>query len=387
MIAFLLWQRRRRRLAEASLRDSEQRMTLAVDAAKFGIWIRDLARNEIWASDQWRALFGFGKTERLELPRILEKVYPEDREPLRQTLESALERGGDYETEYRIVLPDGRLRWIASQGRADRNGGGNPVLVRGVSRDITARKLAEEEANQHRNEVAHLARVTTLGEISGSLAHELNQPLGAILANAEAAELHLQRQTPKLDEVRAILKDIRADDLRASEIIHGMRAFLQRRELEMQPLELGQIADEAVKLIRADAAARQTTVGIDIQPDLPRVTGDSIHLRQVLLNLLVNGMDAMSTCPVADRRITIRAMRLDPQNVEIAVRDAGVGISPRDRGRVFEPFHTTKRGGLGLGLAICRSIVEAHGGSISVANNSDRGATAKFTLRVAAEAA
>ena len=155
----------------------------------------------------------------------------------------------------------------------------------------------------------------------------------------------------------------------------------------MQPLDLGQIADEAVKLIRADAAARQTTVGIEIKPDLPRVTGDSIHLRQVLLNLLVNGMDAMSTCPVADRRITIRAMRLDPQNVEIAVRDAGVGISPGDRARVFEPFHTTKRGGLGLGLAICRSIVEAHGGSISVANNSDRGATAKFTLRVATEAA
>ena len=219
LIAFLLWQLRRRRLAEASLHDSEQRMTLAVDAAKFGIWVRDLVRNEIWASDRWRALFGFGKTERLELLAFWKRCTRKIAKPLRQTLEGALERGGDYETEYRIVLPDGRLRWIASQGRAECNGGGKPVLVRGVSRDITARKLAEEEANQRRNEVAHLARVTTLGEISGSLAHELNQPLGAILANAEAAELHLQRQTPKLDEVRAILKDIRADDLRASEII------------------------------------------------------------------------------------------------------------------------------------------------------------------------
>jgi two-component system, LuxR family, sensor kinase FixL len=259
--------------------------------------------------------------------------------------------------------------------------------VRGVSLDITARKLAELAAQQHRNEVAHLARVTTLGEISGSLAHELNQPLGAILANADAAEMHLQSPTPNLREVRAILDDIRQADLRASEILQGMRAFLRRQELEMQPLELAQLVSEAVKLIATDAMNRKTTIGLEVDPDLPRVTGDRIHLQQVLLNLLVNGMDAMSTLPVADRHIIIRARRFDPQRVEIAVSDVGVGVPPGDSDRVFEPFHTTKQGGLGLGLAICRSIVDAHGGLISVQNNPDRGSTSRFTLLVFEEGA
>ncbi len=197
LIAFLLLQRRRRRRAEASLRDSEQRMKLAVEAANFGIWIRDLARNEIWASDQWRDLFGFAESERLELAGILQRVHPEDREPLRQTLANALERGGSYETEYRIVLPDGQVRWISSHGRVECNGGGKPVLVRGVSLDITARKQAEQELRERRGELAHLSRVTMLGELSGSLAHELNQPLTAILSNAQAAQHYLAEDSAR----------------------------------------------------------------------------------------------------------------------------------------------------------------------------------------------
>jgi two-component system sensor kinase FixL len=185
--------------------------------------------------------------------------------------------------------------------------------------------------------------------------------------------------------VRDILAHIHKEDLRAGEIIHGIRAFLRRRELEKRPLEVAQLAEEAVRLLSSDAAAHKTTMGLEIPADLPRVTGDRIHLQQVLLNMLVNGMDAMSTHPVADRRITIRATALDPHTVEIAVSDAGVGIAPGELNRVFDPFHTTKQGGLGLGLAISRSIVEAHGGSISVQNNPDRGATARFTLPVCEE--
>jgi len=363
------------------LRESEQRMALATEAANLGLWIRDLVRNEVWATDQWRSLLGFAKAERIDFDHILQKLHPEDRERISQTLAEALGGDGSYETEYRVMLPEGQIRWIASRGRVEFNDAGQPVLIRGVSLDITERKLAELATQQHRNEVAHLSRVTTLGEISGSLAHELNQPLGAILANTEAAELHLQSPIPNLDEVRAILADIRKDDLRASEIIHGIRAFLRRRELEMQPLEVAQLAGETVKLISGDAAARKTSVGLDFPTSLPRVSGDRIHLQQVLLNLLVNGMDAMSTCPVADRRVTIQATRLDSRTVEITVRDAGVGIPPGDMRRIFDPFHTTKQGGLGLGLAISRSIVEAHGGSISVQNNAERGATARFTLQ------
>jgi two-component system, LuxR family, sensor kinase FixL len=260
---------------------------------------------------------------------------------------------------------------------------GPSVVVAHV--DITGRKHAEQEIAQQRNEVAHLSRVTTLGEISGSLAHELNQPLCAMLVNTDSAQLHLQSSTPNLPEVRAILADIHKDGLRAGEIIHGMRTFLRRKELDMQPLEFGHLAGEAVKLISADAATRKTTVGLEIPPGLPRVTGDRVHLQQVLLNLLVNGMDAMSNCLVADRHIIIRATQPDLHTVQIAVSDQGVGIAPGELDRIFTPFHTTKHGGLGLGLPICRSIIEAHGGSISITNNPDRGTTARFSLLACVE--
>ena len=250
--------------------------------------------------------------------------------------------------------PTARCGGSISRGHVDFDGAGKPVLARGVLVDITKSKQAEQELADQRNEVAHLSRVTTLGEISGSLAHELNQPLGAMIVNTDSAELHLQSPTPKLDEVRAILADIRKDGLRAGEIIHGMRAFLRRRSWICSRWKWRQLARDAVKFISADAVARKTSVGLEIPPGLPRVTGDRVHLQQVLLNLLVNGMDAMSNCPVADRRITIRATRPDPHTVEIAVSDAGVGIPPGELDRVFTPFHTTKHGGLGLG---CPSAV------------------------------
>lgn len=260
-----------------------------------------------------------------------------------------------------------------------------------VSEEEKRRKIeaqlrkSEAEIVRQRDEVAHLARVTTLGEISGSLAHELGQPLGAILTNTDSIEMLLQSPTPDLAEVRIILADIRRDDLRASEIIHGMRAFLRRQELDLQPLEVRSLAEETVKLLSSDAVARMTTVGLEIPPDLPLVRGDRIHLQQVLLNLLVNGMDAMSTCPVADRRMTIRAAHIAPHTVEFVICDAGVGIPPGDLDQIFTPFHTTKQGGLGLGLPICRSIIEAHGGSISLQNNPDRGTAARFTLPTSQE--
>jgi signal transduction histidine kinase len=367
------------------LRESEQRMALATDAANLGIWIRDLVQNEIWATDQWRTLFRFGQSERIDFDRYLAKLHPEDREAVRQTQAKAIAGEGHYQTVYRVLLPDDKVRWIASRGRVEFNPAGKPVLLRGVSLDITERRLAELELAQQRNEVAHLARVTTLGEISGSLAHELNQPLEAILANAEAAELHLESEKPNLAELRNILADIRRDDMRAGEIIHGMRDFLRKRDLEMQPLDLGLLVGEVVRLVSADAATRQVTIGLEFPSGLPRVLGDRVHLQQVLVNLLVNGMDAMSTCPLPLRRILIRATQPNPGTVQISVRDAGAGIPPANVSKVFDPFHTTKPGGLGLGLAICRSIVEMHGGAITLENNLDRGATAWFTLSACRE--
>jgi len=343
------------------LRESEERMTLASEAAGFGVWMWSIPRNQVWGSERWLHLFGFPPGAAVSFEMVMQRIHPDDHERVEREVRRALSDRADYTGEYRVILPDGTQRWIVTRGRMHSDTQGKPGRMMGAAIDITGRKQAELEIVQQRNEVAHLSRVTTLGEISGSLAHELNQPLGAILA------------------------DIRKDDLRAGEIIHGIRAFLRRQALEKQPLEVAQLVEEAVRLIGADAVLRKTSVGLEIPPGLPHVTGDRIHLQQVVLNLLVNGMDAVSTCPVANRRITIRAARPDLHTVEIAVSDAGVGIPPGDLHRVFDPFHTTKQGGLGLGLAICRSIVEAHGGSISVQNNPDRGATARFTLPVGEE--
>ncbi len=308
------------------LRESEARMTLAAEAAGFGVWMWSIPRNQVWGSERWLRLFGFAPDVTVSFELVMQRIHPDDRERVEREVRQALEDRSDYMADYRVVLPDGTQRWVVARGRMHSDTHGKPDRMLGATIDITERKQAELEIVQQRNEVAHLSRVTTLGEISGSLAHELNQPLGAILANTDAAELHLQSETPNLDEVRAILADIRKDDLRAGEIIHGIRAFLRRQELKKQPLEVAQLVEEAVRLIGADAVSRKTSVGLEIPPGLPRVTGDRIHLQQVVLNLLVNGMDAVSTCPVANRRITIRAAQPDPHTVEIAVSDAGVGI-------------------------------------------------------------
>lgn len=366
------------------LRESEARMTLAADAANLGIRTRDLVLNEIWATDKWRALFGFSMSEQLELNLILQRLHPEDREIFTETLARALEGGGGYETDYRIVLPDGQVRYIASRGRVEFNGAGKPVLVRDVSMDITARKQAEAEALRQRAELAHLSRVTMLGELSGSLAHELNQPLGAILRNTEAAELFLQDPSPDLEELRAIVADIRNDDQRAGALIDRMRSLLKRREVEHNLIDLNLLVSEVLDLVRPDAGSRRVQLALEAVSSIPLVRGDRVQLQQVLLNLLLNAMDAVSECAPDRRRVTVR-IRPAATQVEVTVSDTGHGIPPDKFARLFEPFFTTKANGMGMGLPISRRIMEAHRGSIRAENGSAGGATFHFTLPVANE--
>jgi PAS domain S-box-containing protein len=387
LIVALLAQLRRRRVAEASVRENEQRMSLAVDAANFGIWIQDLARNEIWASDRWRELFGFAPSERLELDHILQRLHPDDRETLQGVFAKALAGGGSYETEFRLMLPDGRMRWISSQGRVECNGNGQPVRLRGASRDVTAHKQAEQETQLLRQEVAHVGRISMMGQLATALAHEINQPLGAILRNAEAAELFLQDASPDLDEIRAIVTDIRKDDQRAGAVIDRMRGLLKRHNLNSRPLDVGELIGDVRALVRADAAARQVKLDVNVPRDLPPVGGDRVHLQQVLLNLILNGMDALSGASLEDRRVTVTALLDGAQTVEIAVSDTGNGIPNDKLAHVFDPFFTTKPNGMGMGLPISRTIIEAHGGRFWAENNKSGGATFRFTLPIAEEGA
>jgi signal transduction histidine kinase len=254
------------------------------------------------------------------------------------------------------------------------------VTIGGLLAQRSRRRRAEAEILNQRAELAHVARVSTMGQLASALAHELNQPLGAILRNAEAAEVFLQKENPDLKEIRAILADIRKDDQRAGNVIDRMRSLLKRRSLELKSLDLGELLTETVSLAQPDARTRQIQLAVQIPTRLPAVRGDRVHLQQVLLNLILNGMDAMADGVKNGRLMTIFAGTDRNGNIEVSVSDVGAGIPPDKVGHLFEPFFTTKANGMGMGLAISQTIIEAHGGKIWGGNNTTRGAVFKFTL-------
>jgi PAS domain S-box-containing protein len=362
------------------LQESEQQMSLATAAGNLGVWVRDLAQNTIWASSQWRALFGFAPAERLDLETILQRLHPDDREAIRHTLVKATNGDGHYETDYRLLLPDGRTRWIASRGRVEFNGGGKAVRVRGVSMDITDRKQAEDETLRQRTELAHLSRVTMLGELSGSMAHELNQPLTAILSNAQAAQRFLAHENADLNEVRDILADIVEQDNRAGEVIRRLRLLLKKGEVHQLPLDLNDVVLEVLKLVRSDLVNQSVAVQTVLVPDLPLVKGDRVQLQQVLLNLVMNACDAMSGNPTTHRQLIVRTELCAGKSIRVSVADLGVGLAPDKLEQVFEPFFTTKPHGLGLGLSVCRTIISAHGGKLWAENRAEGGAVFNFSI-------
>lgn len=278
--------------------------------------------------------------------------------------------------EHEVIYPDGSLRWQQWVDYPILDERGEIEEIQAIGRDITDRKRAEE-ANRN---LAHASRLAVAGELTASIAHEINQPLGAILSNADAAEMLLERPHPPLDEVRQILIDIRRDDQRASDVIRHLRALLRKHELEIEPLDLNELLTEVLRLAAADGQRRRVHFVREFAPDLPRVPGDRVHLQQVMLNLILNAMDAMAETPIPRRRVTLRTRRVAEDRVAVAVIDTGSGIDPERLHHIFDSFFTTKKEGMGLGLSIARSIIEAHRGVLTVENNPDGGATFAFTL-------
>jgi signal transduction histidine kinase len=254
------------------------------------------------------------------------------------------------------------------------------VTIGGLLAQRRRRRSAEAVILNQRTELAHVTRLATMGQLTSALAHELNQPLGAILRNAEAAEMFLQKENPDMGEIRAILADIRKDDQRAGNVIERMRSLLKRRSLELKSLNMEELLNETVKLAQSDARARQVSLILQIPPELPSVRGDRVHLQQVLLNLILNGMDAMADVPKFQRLLTVGAKTAKDGSVEVSVTDRGNGIAPEKIDSLFEPFFTTKPDGMGMGLAISQTIIEAHGGDIWGGNIFPRGAVFIFTL-------
>jgi C4-dicarboxylate-specific signal transduction histidine kinase len=321
--------------------------------------------------------------EKVDFNRFRNTLHPQDLESVVQAVANSLRTGEEYESEYRAVLPDGQVRWIAGRGQVEFNGDGQPARMRGVAVDITKRKQAEEQAARHRNEMAHLARVFTLGELSGSLAHELSLPLTAILSNAQAAQRVLAHGGADLAEVQEILNEIVSEDKRAGEVIRRLRLWLKKGEVRQHSLRINEVVEDVLKLIRSDLVNQHVTVDIELARTLPTVTGDPIQLQQVLLNLVVNACDAMADCNTQERRLLIRT-GIENGNgaVIVSVIDGGGSIPEEKMEQIFESFFTTKEQGMGLGLSVCRTIIAAHRGKLWATNNADRGATFHFSLPI-----
>ena len=253
-------------------------------------------------------------------------------------------------------------------------------LLGEVFANTLSRRRSEVEGHRLRQELAHVGRVSTISALTASLAHELNQPLTAILANAEAAEQLLDAPAPKLQDVREILQDIVRDDRRATQVIQRLRGLLRKGEVEPAALDINEIVVEVARLVNADAVARNVSIRLEPARDLPSIWGDRVQLQQVVLNLLLNGLDAMPEGGGGDRSLALQTTRTRSDTVEVAVRDSGTGIDEANLDQVFQAFYTTKAAGMGMGLTIARAIVEAHGGRLTARNNPTIGATFAFTL-------
>jgi C4-dicarboxylate-specific signal transduction histidine kinase len=281
--------------------------------------------------------------------------------------------------EFRVIKPDGQLKWLQAKRATNRNATGAVINTSGVFTDITIRKAAETEAELQRRELAHLMRVSQVGALSGGLAHELTQPLTAILANAQAARTMLSGKARNLEDLADAIDDIIADDLRAGEVIQRLRSLLKNGKGEVEAVNIHDLVNSTLRLLNNELISRHVKTKVVSVSEADSVEGDPVQLQQVLLNLVMNALEAMTNTDARRRSITLTSQRINDQ-IEVKVVDRGIGIDAGDEAALFNAFYTTKERGLGLGLSICSTIIERHGGSLSLSNNADGGATAQFSL-------
>jgi two-component system, LuxR family, sensor kinase FixL len=328
-------------------------------------------------NDRWETLFGYARETAIgrSLAELPTGAGPPDQATLRRLAEMPSPMR---DVEARFLTRAGEMRETILATEAVEMGG-HPCVITTI-RDVTERLRVQREAQEQRQLLAHLGRVAVLGELSGALAHELSQPLTAILSNAQAARRMLARETVDLREIDEILEDIASADRRAGEVIRRLRAMFRRGESNRQILDLSEVARDVLDFARSDILTRHVQVTTRLTPDLPKVRGDSVQIQQVLLNLIVNGCEAMIANEPHDRLLVIETSIVDVDTVGVSVLDNGSGIHPDVLDQLFEPFVTTKQQGLGLGLTICRSIATAHGGQLWAGNNADRGSAFRLLL-------
>lgn len=367
---------------DQALRESEERMRVATEAVNLGIWEWDLSKDEIWATNTRRALLGLPASGTIALQDFISRLHPDDRDRVRRTMDDAIHSGEDFDSEYRLILPDGIVRWMSTRGSVHFDNARKPARLLGISIDITERKQAEFDAQRDRAELSHLSRVALMGEMSASIAHELNQPLAGILSNAAAGQRFIDQGEVNLREIRELLGDIVADGRRASGVVRGIRGMVKKEQMARRFVDLNEVVTDALRMASPDALLHSCQLETSLDPNLPAIHSDPVQLQQVLLNLAINAFDAMRDTPASKRKVVIKTQSNGDGTVRTSVRDYGVGISEEMQDRLFDPFFSTKTEGLGMGLAIVRSIVESHGGTITAENADGGGTRFEFVLPV-----
>ncbi len=381
---------RERERVEESLRRSESYLAEAQRLTHTGSWAwRVAGRDALHLSEEWYRIYGFDPEEGLSVwKKRRQRMHPDDQAKWQETTDRAIREKSDYEGEHRILLPDGTVKYTHTVGHPVLNASGDVVQFVGTVMDVTERKRAEEERERLRQaqaDLAHVNRVTTMGELTASVAHEVNQPIAAAVTNAKTCIRWLTRDQPDLEEARAAAMRIVNDGTRAAEIIKRVRLLFKKETSERELVDINEVVEEMVVLLRGEAMRHSILVKTELEADTPRVLADRVQLQQVLMNLMLNGMDAMKDAN-RTRELIIKSQRGENDQVLVSVNDTGVGLPPEQADRIFTAFFTTKPHGTGMGLSISRSIVESHGGRLWAADNSPRGASFCFSLPAKAEA-
>ena len=373
-----------RRRAEEELRRSEAYLAEAQRISHTGNWGWNVASGELFWSQEHFRIFGFDpETAKPSYRMFLERIHPNDRPFVEQAVDRAVRERSDLKMDYRIVLTDGSLKHVHTVGHPTVDETGDLVEFVGTVVDVTERREGEEALRKAQLELAHVTRVTTLGEMTASIAHELNQPLAAVVNNASACMRWLAANN--IEEARQSAALIIADGHRAGEIISGIRALINKAPPQRDWLDINETIIEVIALARSEVQKNRVSLQTRLSSDIPLILGDRIQLQQVILNLINNAIEAMSGVNDGPRELQVGSAKDQSQGVRVAVRDSGPGLDPESLNHIFTAFYTTKPQGMGMGLAISRSIVEAHGGRLWATANHDRGATFQFTVQAGGE--
>jgi two-component system sensor kinase FixL len=356
----------------------DERFRLAVETSPSGVLMVDADGRIMLVNSQTERIFGYSRQELIARPFDLLVPAGLNAAPARERPSAFHER--DRGSGLEVVGRRKDASEVPLEVSVVPVPSAQPGVVLASVVDVTERKRKDRELSLQRKELAHLSRATVLGELSGSLAHELNQPLASILSNAQAAHRLLAARNVDTAELREILEDIVREDRRAGDVIRRLRSLLTKGEVQAQPLDLNDLVVDVVKLLHADLISHSVEASVELQPGLPRVKADKIQIQQVLINLIVNASDAMGATEIHGRRLLVRTESLDGAGAHVVVKDTGHGIPADQIEHIFEPFVTSKKHGMGMGLAVCRSIISAHGGTIWAARNDDGGASLHFTI-------